>query len=158
VIEVKQRIDRFHRPYLQELEQLAVRARAEFGTMWHLNCHSMRSHGRRRGEKIPRADFVLGDRDGSSCAPEFTRMVRDLLQDLGYRVALNDPFKGAELVTRIGRPQDGRHSLQIEVNRGLYMDEDRIEKSDDFERLKTDMDRLVAGIAAFVRGQLPGSH
>ena len=69
VAEVKGRIDRFHRPYLTELAQLADRAQAEFGGVWHLNCHSMRSHGRRRGEKIPRADFVLGDRDGTSCMP-----------------------------------------------------------------------------------------
>lgn len=154
IAEVKGRIDRFHRPYLTELAQLADRAQMEFGAVWHLNCHSMRSHGRRRGEKIPRADFVLGDRDGTSCMPAFTAAVRESLQRLGYRVAVNDPFKGAELVTRIGRPQAGRHSLQIEVNRGLYMDEDRIEKSTDFDRLKTDIDRLIADIAVFVADQL----
>lgn len=157
VAEVRGRIDRFHRPYLMELQQLADRAHAEFGAVWHLNCHSMRAHGRRRGEKIPRADFVLGDRDGTSCMPGFTTTVREILQKLGYRVAVNDPFKGAELVTRIGRPQAGRHSLQIEVNRGLYMDEDRIEKNDGFDRLKEDMDRLIAGIADFVAGQMPAS-
>lgn len=155
VAEVRQRIDRFHRPYLLELERLADRAHEEFGMAWHLNCHSMRSHGRRRGEKIPRADFVLGDRDGSSCAADYTLAVRDILTGLGYRVAINDPFKGAELVSRIGRPEEARHSLQIEVNRALYMDEDRIEKSADFERLKGDMDRLLAGIAGFVADRLP---
>ncbi len=80
----------------------------------------------------------------------------EILRGLGYRVAINDPFKGAELVTRIGRPAAGRHSLQIEVNRGLYMDEDRIEKSADFAPVKADMDRLVAGIAAYVAEQMPG--
>ena len=84
--------------------------------------------------------------------------MRESLQRLGYRVAVNDPFKGAELVSRIGRPQSGRHSLQIEVNRGLYMDEDQIEKSADFGRLKTDMDRLIADIAAFVRDQMPSAR
>jgi N-formylglutamate deformylase len=157
IAEVKGRIDRFHRPYLMELEQLADRAHVEFGAVWHLNCHSMRAHGRRRGEKIPRADFVLGDRDGTSCMPAFTATVRETLRDLGYRVAVNDPFKGAELVSRIGRPQAGRHSLQIEVNRGLYMDEDRIEKNDGFDRLKADMDHLIAAIARFVTDQLRAS-
>lgn len=154
VAEVKSRIDRFHRPYLLELQQLAERARGEFGAVWHLNCHSMRSHGRRRGERIPRADFVLGDRDGTSCMADFTAVTRDLLQGLGYRVAINDPFKGAELVSRIGRPEAGRHSLQIEVNRGLYMDEDRIEKSTGFAGLQADLDRLIASLAAFVADQL----
>jgi N-formylglutamate amidohydrolase len=157
VAEVKGRIDRFHRPYLTELEHLADRAHAEFGIVWHLNCHSMRAQGRRRGQKIPRADFVLGDRDGTSCRPDFTATVRWILEDLGYLVAVNDPFKGAELVSRIGRPRDGRHSLQIEVNRGLYMDEDLIEKSADFDRFKRDIDRLIAGIADFVSAQMKTS-
>ncbi len=156
VTEVMGRIDRFHRPYLLELEHLADRAHGEFGAVWHLNCHSMRSHGRSRGQKLPRADFVLGDRDGTSCQAGFTAIVSEILRGLGYRVAINDPFKGAELVTRIGRPAAGRHSLQIEVNRGLYMDEDRIEKSADFAPVKADMDRLVAGIAAYVAEQMPG--
>ena len=71
-----------------------------------------------------RADFVLGDRDGTTCAPEFTRLVADTLRDLGYAVAINDPYKGVEIVRRHGRPAENRHSLQIEINRTLYMDED----------------------------------
>jgi N-formylglutamate amidohydrolase len=94
---------------------------------------------------------VLGDRDGTSCGPTFTAFVAEVVRDLGYRVALNDPFKGAELVARFGRPDEGRHSLQIEINRALYMDEDRIEKRADFAAFKQDMDRLVAAIAEYVR-------
>jgi N-formylglutamate amidohydrolase len=72
-------------------------------------------------------------------------------RDFGYQVAINDPFKGAELVARFGRPDDGRHSLQIEINRALYMDEDRIEKRADFAGFKQDMDRLIGAIADYVR-------
>jgi N-formylglutamate amidohydrolase len=151
VEEVLARIEGFHRPYVTELERLLDAAHAAHGVAWHINCHSMRSAGRRRGQPIPRADIVLGDRDGTSCGPTFTAFVAEVVRDLGYRVALNDPFKGAELVARFGRPDEGRHSLQIEINRALYMDEDRIEKRADFAAFKQDMDRLVAAIAEYVR-------
>jgi N-formylglutamate amidohydrolase len=154
IAEVRSRIDRFHRPYLQELEALTEKARGQFGAVWHINCHSMRSMGRRSGQRIPRADFVLGDRDGTSCEPGFTDMAANTLRSMGYKVALNDPFKGAELVMRIGRPAIQRHSLQIEVNRGLYMDEDRIVKTAGFDRLQEDIDRFISAVAAYVSDRL----
>jgi N-formylglutamate deformylase len=153
VAEVLARIEGFHRPYVMELARLLDSAHGTHGTAWHVNCHSMRSAGRRRGQSIPRADIVLGDRDGTSCDADFTAFVAMVARDLGYRVALNDPFKGAELVTRFGRPGEARHSLQIEINRALYMDEDRIEKRPDFPDFKQDMDRLIGAIADYVRDQ-----
>lgn len=155
VAEILARVESFHRPYHLELEALLDEAHHLHGGAWHVNCHSMRSAGRKSGRSIPRADIVLGDRDGTSCDRDFTRFVAAFLTGLGYRVALNDPFKGAELVTRFGRPDDSRHSLQIEINRALYMDEDRIEKRPDFAGFKRDVDRLIAAVADHVRGQLP---
>ena len=154
VEEIIGRIEGFHRPYVTELERLLDEAHETHGIAWHVNWHSMRSAGRKRGQRIPRADIVLGDRDGTSCGPTFTAFVAEVLRDLGYKVALNDPFKGAELVARFGRPDDARHSLQIEINRALYMDEDRIEKREDFATFKRDMDRLIAAMAEYVRARL----
>lgn len=151
VEEVLARIEGFYRPYVAELQRLLDGAHATHGIVWHINCHSMRSAGRKRGQPIPRADIVLGDRDGTSCGPAFTTFVAAIMRDLGYRVALNDPFKGAELVARFGRPDVGRHSLQIEINRALYMDEDRIEKRADFAVFKCDMDHLINAIANYAR-------
>ncbi|HNB27673.1 MAG TPA: N-formylglutamate amidohydrolase [Alphaproteobacteria bacterium] len=156
--EILARIESFHRPYHAELEALLDEAHSRHGGAWHVNCHSMRSAGRKRGQSIPRADIVLGDRDGASCDRDFTQYVAEVLGGLGYRVALNDPFKGAELVTRFGRPDDSRHSLQIEINRALYMDEDRIEKRPDFVAFKADVERLIAAVADHVRARLPGEE
>src|SRR3546814_7203652 len=69
----------------------------------------------------PLADFVLGDRDGTTCDPTLIGIIEDLLVQRGYTVARNDPFKGVALIARIGRHEENRHSLQIEVNRSLYM-------------------------------------
>jgi N-formylglutamate amidohydrolase len=154
VAEIEDRIARFHRPYHDELEAMLAELHARFGAVWHINAHSMKAMGRKQGRSIPRDDFVLGDLEGESCDPEFTTFVAETLQDFGYSVRINHPFKGAALVKRFGRPREGRHSLQIEVNRGLYMDEERIEKTEDFDTLKRDIDRLLAAVAGFVERQL----
>jgi N-formylglutamate deformylase len=150
VSEVQSRIARYHRPYHEELRAMIAEAQGRFGTVWHINCHSMKSTAKGR----LRDDFVLGDRDGTTCAPEFTELVASTLRGFGYSVRLNHPFKGAEIVIRHGDPIAGRHSLQIEINRGLYMDEARIEKSDAFPHLRRDIDRLIGAIVGFVRERI----
>jgi N-formylglutamate deformylase len=150
IAEVRARIDRYHRPYHSELKSMLDAAWMRFGSVWHVNCHSMKSSNRGK----PRADFVLGDRHGTTCAGEFTMFVAQTLVGFGYSVNLNRPFKGAEIVARHGMPACGRHSLQIEINRGLYMDEERIEKSAGFTALAADIERLIAAIADYSRCQL----
>ena len=83
-----------------------------FGAVWHVNCHSMPAVGDANADDPgrARADFVLGDRDGTTCAPEFTALVADVVRGMGYSVAINDPYKGVEIVRRHGRPAARRHS------------------------------------------------
>ena len=89
------------------------------------------------GEGSARADFVLGDRDGTTCEPGFTEFVRAALAGMGYDVKVNDPYKGVELVRAYSDPKAGRHSLQIEINKRLYMDEATLEKTAGFAALQT---------------------
>jgi N-formylglutamate amidohydrolase len=154
VAEIEARIAGFHRPYHDELEAMLTELHARFGGVWHINAHSMKALGRKQGQPIPRDDFVLGDLEGESCDPEFTAFVAETLTGLGYSVKRNHPFKGAALVQRFGRPQEGRHSLQIEVNRGLYMNEDKIEKTAGFDALQRDIDRLLVAVASYVADKL----
>ena len=88
-------------------------------------------------------DFVLGDRNGTSCDINFTHGIRDFLKGLGYKVAINDPYKGVELVKRYSDPARGRHSLQIEINRALYMNEETFEKSKNYKKLKADITKII---------------
>lgn len=147
VADVMDRIERYWRPYHEQLAQRLDTLHARFGTVWHINCHSMPSlsvttaDGRGGG-----ADFVLGDRDGTSCDPGLTRFVADFLGAMDYRVRINDPYKGVELVRRYAQPSRGRHSLQIEVDRRLYMDEETLEKHPGFDRLSRDLGRLAAAL------------
>ncbi len=149
VAEVQHRVQHYHAPYHRTLRQLLDAAHARFGCVVHINCHSMGPTSSLAMEGIegqPRADMVLGDRDGSTCAPALTAYVRDTLAAQGYRVALNDPFKGVELVRAHAAPATGRHSLQLEVNKRLYMHEDRIETHAGFARLQADLMALLQGI------------
>ena len=149
VAEVQHRISHYHRPYHQALKQLLDAAHARFGVVHHINCHSMNAVSGLMGEGgagIPRADIVLGDRDGSTCAPAFTAFVRDMLLRMGYDVKVNDPFKGVELVRAYADPAAGRHSLQLEVNKRLYMNTTTLQTTPGFRTLQAHLMQLLVAI------------
>lgn len=126
VAEVAARIERCHTPYHATLQALMDAAHRSYGRAVHINCHSMNAVAGAMGEGgagKPRADFVLGDRDGTTCSAEVTHFVRDQLAAHGYSVKINDPFKGVELVRAYSNPAAGRHSLQLEINKRVYMDQ-----------------------------------
>jgi N-formylglutamate deformylase len=153
--QVKHRIDHYLLPYQNALKQLIEQAHREHGISVHLNCHSMEPVGGAMAEGgggIARADVVLGDRDGSTCSPALTEYVRKFFADAGYSVAINDPYKGVELVRYFSAPQLGRHSLQIELNKALYLkhpkaalsgNPDAFARHDHFYVLQAQLTRLV---------------
>ncbi|HYC03813.1 MAG TPA: N-formylglutamate amidohydrolase [Azospirillaceae bacterium] len=146
--QVQARIERCWLPYHAELALALDRMHARFGQVWHVNCHSMPTLGP-GGDGRPAVDFVLGDRDGTTCEPGFTRYVAEVLSDLGYKVRLNEPYKGVELVRRYSDPARGRHSLQLEIDRSLYMHEETLQPHPGFEVLLQDLERLMGAIAAY---------
>jgi N-formylglutamate amidohydrolase len=153
--EVKGRIERFHAPYHQELISLLEKSFKKHNRVYHINCHSMRSVAGRQssdGEGRRRADFVLGDRDGTTCEPQFTAFVRDRLTEMGYEVKVNDPYKGVELVRAYSDPRAGRHSLQVEIAKRLYMNEDTLERNAGFSKLQSDLRDLLVSLREHLRG------
>ena len=111
-----------------------------------------------RTDAPPLADFVLGDRDGTTCAPEFIQLVGETLAGFGYSVAYNEPYKGVELIGRIGQPHLGRHSLQIEIRRPIYMDEDTRERNAGFEAVRQDLTGLLKTMAAYFESHASVRH
>ena len=155
--EVQGRIDRCWQPYHAALQTAIDDAVQTHGGVWHLNLHSMPNDAYARlgiASPHPLADFVLGDRDGSTCEPAFVALVASTLRGFGYTVAINDPYKGVELIGRIGQPRFRRHSLQVEIRRPLYMDETTRERNAGFEPLRAHLARLMEQIAGYVRSQL----
>ena len=143
---VRSRIQRFHTPYHQKLKERLDAAYARFGKVYHINCHSMRAVAGKQsdeGQGAVRADFVLGDRDGTTCEARFTELARATLAGMGYDVRVNDPYKGVELVRAYSNPEAGRHSLQIEINKRLYMNETTLAKNEGFGRLQANLGELL---------------
>jgi N-formylglutamate amidohydrolase len=134
------RIERLYKPYHLALSDLLQTTKARFGTAFLLDCHSMPSQ---QGERGGWPDFVLGDRFGASCAPEITRLIQSFLKSLGYRVLLNKPYAGGYITENYGKPDQGIHVLQIEVDRSLYMNEETFEKSPTFAGVQWDISRLI---------------
>jgi N-formylglutamate deformylase len=153
VDEILSRLERCHTPYHRVLDEACRQAHRKFGVVWHVNCHSMPSQ--RTGKKGGHcADFVLGDRDGTTCEPQFTEFVASELRRRGYTIRVNEVYKGVEIVKRQGRPAMHRHSLQVEVDRALYMDQKTLEKSQGFDRLQADITELIEAIKGFAEARL----
>ena len=136
--EVQARIDRCWQPYHSALSGLFERFHAEHGFVYHVDCHSMPEWGDETTEDgaVRRADFILGDRDGTTCGSDFSAVIAESLRDDGFSVVFNDPYKGVELVQRYSDPSANRHSIQVEINRALYMDEEKITRNANFDELK----------------------
>ncbi|KGD92165.1 N-formylglutamate amidohydrolase [Achromobacter sp. RTa] len=156
--EVRHRIQAYYQPYHAALSEAIEGVTRRFGAVWHLNLHSMPNDAYERlGRKSehPLADFVLGDRDGTTCEPEFIALIEAALRDKGYTVARNDPYKGVQLIAQIGQPALNRHSLQVEIRRPLYMDEATRERNSGFASLQADLSDVLAQVAAYVRARQP---
>jgi N-formylglutamate deformylase len=159
VQEVQGRIEGYWRPYRTAVVEQLAHAAKRHGGCWHLNLHSMPSNAYERlglGSRGPLADVVLGDRGGTTCAPQFLAAVKEGFEAEGLRVTVNDPYEGAALVRLAGNPVAQRHSLQVEINRALYMDEATRERSGGFGALKAAIDRVVARVAGFVAQEAQG--
>jgi N-formylglutamate amidohydrolase len=147
--EALQRIERLYRPYHNALTQLVEATRSRFGFYVLLDCHSMPSTTlpQRGGLGRGRVDIVLGDCHGTSCDPIVADTAQRLLVDKGYAVVRNAPYAGGFTTTHYGKPSDGGHCLQIEIGRGLYMDERSYERKPFFAQLAQDMRDLTLALA-----------
>lgn len=147
--EAAARINENYRPYHRTLRDLLDATRRRFGFYLLIDCHSMPSVG---GPHDPdagrrRADIVLGDCFASTCSEAAVRLVERTMSARGYKVVRNKPFAGGFTTRHYGRPAQGLHTLQIEINRGLYMDETAIKPNGGMSKLTSDMTALLAELA-----------
>ena len=142
VDEALRRIETLYKPYHRALRRLITRVHRDLGTAVLIDCHSMPSTTTAKEER-PRADIVLGDRYGTSCAPAVSETIEETLRSLGYSVSRNKPYAGGFITEHYGNPAGGLHSLQLELNRALYMDERRYERSASFAQLAADLETLA---------------
>tara|TARA_R100000365_G_C2748622_1_gene80856 strand:- start:17887 stop:18789 length:903 start_codon:yes stop_codon:yes gene_type:complete len=153
VTQAEDRIARYWQPYHRALRNLLDAAYERFGRVFHVNCHSMTATGHAMssdGASAARPDICIGDLHGTSAGKEFVDVVAKALEGEGLSVGLNKPFRGAELARAYANPSIGRHSIQLEINRRLYMDETTRERSENYQSLKATITRLNHTLADYV--------
>ncbi len=147
VAEALKRIDGLYKPYHRTLRRVFMRLHRDFGAAMLIDCHSMPSSPGTREER-PRADLVLGDRYGTSCVPLIAETIETTMRDFGYVVSRNKPYAGGFITEHYGNPTAGLHAIQLEINRALYMDERRYQKSANFAKLAEEFGTLADRLAA----------
>jgi N-formylglutamate deformylase len=146
VAEAMRRIDGLYKPYHRALRRLFMRLQRDFGAAILIDCHSMPSTTGGRDER-PRADLVLGDRYGTSCVGIVPEIIEQCMRGFGYTVSRNKPYAGGFITEHYGNPTAGLHAIQLEINRGLYMDERRYERSASFAKLAGEFELLADQLA-----------
>ena len=141
------RIEALYKPYHRALRRLINKAHQAFGTVVVVDCHSMPSIGVSRDEPR-RPDVGIGDRYGTSCAPMLADMIEETMGRLGYSVGRNKPYAGGFITEHYGNPASGLHTIQLELNRAIYMDERRRERSTRFAQVANDFAVLAEALAA----------
>ncbi|MGN6284492.1 MAG: N-formylglutamate amidohydrolase [Afipia sp.] len=141
------RIDTLYKPYHRALRRLIGKAHQAFGSVVMVDCHSMPSVGISRDEPR-RPDVVIGDRYGTSCAPVLADVVEETFTNLGYSIGRNKPYAGGFITEHYGNPASGLHTIQIELNRALYMDERQRVRNERFEKVAADFAVLADALTA----------
>jgi N-formylglutamate deformylase len=147
------RIEGLYKPYHRSLRRLFTRVHRDFGAAVLIDCHSMPSTAGAKDER-PRADVVLGDRYGTSCVAAVAEVVETTLRARGYSVSRNKPYAGGFITEHYGNPASGLHTVQLELNRAIYMDERRRERSPRFAQVATDFAALAEALATVPLGDL----
>lgn len=144
---IQQRINGVYQPYYEALETALNQAHAQAGRVVHINLHATPSRvfG---GSSQP--DIILGDHDGHSSARAYREWLKNAFEKQGLKVVINHPYKGVELTRKFGKPRQGYHSIQVEVNKALYMDENTLAVHDGKAELQHLFDRLWSDMAAWL--------
>jgi N-formylglutamate amidohydrolase len=146
--EAEARLEQIHRPYHRALDALLRRAQAMFGQAWLVDIHSMpaETSGTARSP-----DIVIGDRFGAACRAGFADRVEQLFRERGYSTARNTPYAGGYATMTHGQPVLGRHALQIEIRRKLYLDEATVEPTEGFLPLRRHLEEIASEICDYTR-------
>lgn len=146
--EAERRIETYWRPYHQALAGQLDQAEMMFGKAILVDCHSMPHEAMDSvvGLGARRPEVVIGDRFGASAHSDIVDRIEAALSAAGLSVVRNTPFAGAYVTQHYGRPSKGRHAVQIEIDRSLYMNEQLIRPNGNFQNFRTLLRGVIAEI------------
>lgn len=149
VAEIEERLDLYYRPYHAELKRIVDALHERFGVLRQISCHCMSAVGAPTHPDAgkPRADFCVSDLHGKTASREAMELVVETLKSYGYSVSVNDPYVGNELIARHGNPALGIDSIQVEINKKLFIDTKTFRKTPGYAKLKADLGRLLKTVA-----------
>jgi len=152
--EAQARLGEVHAPYHAKLAALLARARESFGMAVLFDCHSMPSEALRAAPRPRgrRPEVVLGDRYGAAAGRVLAASTQSAFERAGFVVARNTPFAGGYITRRYGRPSRGMHAIQIEIDRGLYLDRATLEPLPGFDNVRRRLGEVIADLTAFTSG------
>ena len=149
--QAQSRIEYYWKPYHKDLSGLLKRAQSIYGQSLLIDMHSMPHEAvSSRSSFIKAPEIVVGDRFGMSSDPEFTNLIVSILKQHGFRVAKNTPFAGAFITKHHGKIKDRTHAIQLEIDRSLYMDEERVLPNSGFEKLKSQLFPALIQISSLI--------
>ena len=149
--QAQSRIKYYWKPYHTDLSNLLQRSQSVFGQSLLIDIHSMPHEAvSTQSSFIKPPEIVVGDRFGMSSDPEFTNLVISILKQHEFKVAKNTPFAGAFITKHHGKVKKRIHALQLEIDRSLYMDEEKISPNSDFEELKTRLFPALIQISSLI--------
>ena len=149
--QAQSRIEYYWKPYHKDLANLLKRAQSIYGQSLLIDMHSMPHEAvSTQSSFIKAPEIVVGDRFGMSSDPEFTNLIVSILKQHGFRVAKNTPFAGAFITKHHGKIKDRTHAIQLEIDRSLYMDEERILPNSGFEKLKSQLFPALIQISSLI--------
>lgn len=149
VAEIEERLAKYYRPYHAELKRIADGLYDRFGVLRQISCHCMSAVGAPTHPDAgkPRADFCVSDIKGKTASKEALALVVDTLRSYGYTVSVNEPYIGNELIGRHGNPAQGIDSIQVEINKKLFMDTQTFRATDGLRKVRADLNRLLRVVA-----------
>ena len=149
--QAQSRIEYYWKPYHKDLSNLLKRAQSIYGQSLLIDMHSMPHEAvSTQSSFIKAPEIVVGDRFGMSSDPEFTNLIVSILKQYGFRVAKNTPFAGAFITKHHGKIKDRTHAIQLEIDRSLYMDEERVLPNSGFEKLKSQLFPALIQISSLI--------
>jgi N-formylglutamate deformylase len=150
VAEIEHRLALYYRPYHAELKRVVDTLYARFGVLRQISCHCMSAVGAPTHPDAGklRADFCVSDLKGKTASKEAMELVVETLRSYGYSVSINEPYVGNELIGRHGNPARGIDSIQVEINKKLFMDTKTFGKTAGFDKVQADLGKLLAVVAA----------
>ena len=140
--EAKKRIENVYKPFHESLTALIKETENNFGRCIVLDGHSMPFRKWRKNY-----DIVIGNNFGTGSSFEHTEILQNLFKEQGFSVALNKPFSGGYTVCHYGCPELGVSAIQIEILRSLYMNEETLEKNQNFAEIQNKLHHIIKQFA-----------